>query len=441
MPDAQQAPTDLRKMYRTIAGDHFPPGMEITFIGEDGQRQTLFYEKHGWDIPGEGVKGLRYGDNPGQEAALYRLVNGNLVLGDVQSIQPGRWLASDIQLLQSGKHPGKTNVTDADSALGILKYLPGATPACVILKHNNPCGAAYSATLADAYQKANMADRIAAFGGTIALNQEVDLETAQLITRNYSEVVVAPEFATGVMDVLAKMKNLRVMKIANMSRLSDFSGIRFPEFHSLNDGGHIVQWSFVPQTITLEQIKALPLGYQDLRTRTKLPEGYPYAQGRLHQVTTKPTEQQYKDLLFGWLVESGVISNSILYVKDGVTVAIGAGGQDRFGMAQFARDKAYRNLADRISWERYKAPYVNITAEDFRREIDNEVEAQHGGLVRACMVSDAFFPFRDGIDVGLNEGVKAVIQPGGSERDFEVVDACNEKGAAMVFTGQRSFKH
>ncbi len=159
---------DLKKMYRTIMDDHFPPNMEISFVDRD-RRQTLFYEKVTWIID-DVQKGLRYGENPGQEAALYRLVNGNLVLGETETIQPGRYLASDIELLQSGKHPGKTNLTDADNALNILRYFTDR-PTAVIVKHNNPCGVAQAETLAEAYVKANLADRVAAFGGCIAVNR------------------------------------------------------------------------------------------------------------------------------------------------------------------------------------------------------------------------------------------------------------------------------
>ena len=128
---------DLKKMYRTIVEDHFPSRMEISFVQAD-QRQTLYYEKVLWTV--DNVRtGLRYGENPGQEAALYRLVNGNLVLGETQTIQAGRYLVSDIELLQSGKHPGKTNLTDADNALNILRYFTDK-PTAVIVKHNNPCG-------------------------------------------------------------------------------------------------------------------------------------------------------------------------------------------------------------------------------------------------------------------------------------------------------------
>ena len=152
---------DLKQAYKTIMDDHFTPRMEIRFI--DGPKtQTLVYEKVHWLIDGV-AKGLRYGENPGQEAAVYKLINGNLVLGDVQCIQPGQTLASEPELLQSGKHPGKINLTDADNALNILRYLH-QKPCAVIIKHNNPCGVAWADSLSDAYYRANKADRLAAFG-------------------------------------------------------------------------------------------------------------------------------------------------------------------------------------------------------------------------------------------------------------------------------------
>ena len=210
---------DLKAAYKTIMDDHFTPEMEISFI-DGSTRQTLKFEKVSWVIDGEN-KGLRYGENPGQEAALYKLVNGNLVLGDVTALTPRNYLASDPELLQSGKHPGKTNLTDADNALNILRYLDD-TPCAIIVKHNNPCGVAKASTLAEAYFRANKADRLAAFGGCIALNREVDLETAKLVADAYAEVVVAPEFAPGVMEIFSAKKNLRVMRINNMAKLTNF---------------------------------------------------------------------------------------------------------------------------------------------------------------------------------------------------------------------------
>jgi len=415
-------PTDLKKMYRTIMDDHFPPQMEISFV--DGKhRQTLVYDKVTWVI--EGVeKGLRYGENPGQEAALYQLVNGNLVLGQVANIQPGNYLASDVELLQSGKHPGKTNITDADNSLNILRYFTDR-PTVVIVKHNNPCGVARADSLADAYHKANMADRVAAFGGCIACNRPVDKATAEAICRQYAEVVVAPEFEEGVTDIFSRKKNLRVMRIGNIERLQGFVGKTFVDLKSLVDGGIIAQWSFVPVTRGKADLALAECDYK----------------GKRYRVNRAPTAKEVDDLLFGWYVEAGVTSNSVIYVKDQVTVGIGTGEQDRVGVAEIARDKAYRKLADRYCFETYGIAYNDLPEAGRKAEIDARVAKEKGGLIGAAMVSDAFFPFRDGVDVGLREGVAAVIQPGGSENDYQAIEACNEADVAMVFTGQRSFKH
>ena len=413
---------DLKKMYRTIMDDQFPPKMEISFV-DDNNRQTLFYEKVTWTID-DVQKGLRYGENPGQEAALYRMVNGNLVLGETQTIQPGQYLASDIELLQSGKHPGKTNLTDADNSLNILRYFTDK-PGAVIVKHNNPCGVALGDTLEDAYLKANMADRVAAFGGCIALNRAVDKATAEAVVQQYAEVVVAPDFEAGVMDIFATKKNLRVVKISNIERLQSFIGQRCVEFKSLIDGGIVAQWSFVPASRGREDLKVAETDYK----------------GQLYTIKRAPTDAEYEDMLFGWLVESGITSNSVIYVKDLVTVGIGTGEQDRVGVAEIARDKAYRKLADRYCFESLGIPYNELTDADKKAEFDDRVAREKGGLIGAAMVSDAFFPFRDGVDVGLREGITAVIQPGGSGNDYQSIEACNEADATMVYTGQRSFKH
>jgi len=413
---------DLKKMYRTIMDDHFPPKMEISFVDQDN-RQTLFYEKVSWTIDNI-QKGLRYGENPGQEAALYKLANGNLVLGETESIQPGQYLASDIELLQSGKHPGKTNLTDADNSLNILRYFPDK-PTVVIVKHNNPCGVARSDTLEDAYLKANAADRVAAFGGCIAVNRAVDRATAEAIIQQYAEVVVAPDFEEGVMGIFSKKKNLRVIRIGNIQRLQRFVGQRCVEFKSLIDGGIIAQWSFVPEARTRAGLKLAECDYK----------------GKHYRIQREPTDAEYNDMLFGWLVESGITSNSVIYVKDEVTVGIGTGEQDRVGVAEIARDKAYRKLADRYCFEMHGIPYNDLKDDDKKAEIDDKVAAEKGGLIGAAMVSDAFFPFRDGVDVGLKEGVTSVIHAGGSENDYQSIEACNEVGATMVYTGQRSFKH
>jgi len=406
---------EFKAPYRKIMDDHFPECMEISFADSGGKRQTLFYRKVSWKIPKDGElveKGLRYGENPGQEAALYKLVNGRLILGDVQTIHPGKWLMSDVELLQSGKHPGKTNITDADAALGILRYMPDK-PTVAIMKHNNPCGVARRDALVDAYLSANEADRIAAFGGTIALNRAVDKATAEAVSERYAEVIVAPDYETGTLDVLRKKRDLRVMRVTRMDLLQEYDGVMYPEFKSLVDGGIIAQWPFVPK----------PRKPQDLKCVTN----------------REPTPNEYRDMLFGWYVESGVTSNSVLFVKDDTTIAIGTGGQDRVGVAEATVAKAYRNYADGLAWNELKKPFTVLTAEESEKYLSITEAAKP--LEHSVYVSDAFFPFKDGALVGINKGASAIIQPGGSIRDKEVVDTCNEHGVAMVFTGQRSFKH
>lgn len=413
---------NLKEMYKTIMDDNFPPKMEISFVDGD-KRQTLHYEKASWVIDGVN-KGLRYGENPGQEAALYKLVNGNLFLGDIQTIQPGRYLASDVELLQSGKHPGKTNLTDVDNSLNMLRYF-GDKPTVVIVKHNNPCGVARAASLSEAYLKAYNADRIAAFGGCIAVNRALDMVTAEAIGAQFAEVIAAPDYEEGVLEYLSSKKNLRVVKIGNIERLQDFVGTRCVDFKSLIDGGLIAQTSFAPTTLSVKDLIPAVCDYK----------------GKTYKVDREPTESEYADMLFGWLVESGITSNSVIYVKDEVTVGIGTGEQDRVGVAEIARDKAYRKLSDRYAFEMFGKPYNMLEDADKKAEADAKAAAENGGIKGSTMVSDAFFPFRDGADVGLKEGVSAIIQPGGSMNDYQTIEACNEFGASMKFTGQRSFKH
>ncbi len=270
-----------------------------------------------------------------------------------------------------------------------------------------------------------MADRVAAFGGAIVVNREIDLPTAEMVAASYAEVVAAPEFAAGVLDVFARWKNLRVMRIGNMKRLGDYVGERVLDFRALVDGGLVLQWSYAPAVRTAADF--LPAEAQH--------------QGRAYRVKRSPTPAELDDLIFGWLIESGVTSNSVIYVKDGVTVGIGTGEQDRVGVAEIARDKAYRKMADRLAWERHATAYNELADRDTRAAIDAEVTRARGGIPGSAMISDGFFPFRDGIEVGVREGVAAIAQPGGSLRDWDCIEACNEAGVAMVFTGERAFRH
>jgi len=413
----------LRDAYKKIREEQFPENMEIHFYDDPADKQVLTYKKVTWNIGGE-EKGLRYGENPDQSAALYRLEDGALALGDVRYIQPGESLVSDVALLQSGKHPGKINLTDVESALQILKYM-NKKPTVVIIKHNNPSGVACRETLADAYQEAFMADCVAAFGGAAVLNRELDKETAERIISHYTEVVAAPGFADGVLDILSKKKNLRVMEIARMDRLQEYASKQYLDFKGLMDGGIVLQNSFASKILSASDFMKAEITYK----------------GQAYSIHRQPTEAEYNDLLFGWFVEAGVTSNSVIYVKNGATVGIGTGEQDRVGVARIARDKAYEKYKERLAFEQYECPFGQITDVEHQKEIEYKVSKERGGLKGAAMISDAFFPFRDGIDVGLKEGVTAVAQPGGSLRDYESIEACNEHNAAMVFTGQRSFRH
>jgi phosphoribosylaminoimidazolecarboxamide formyltransferase/IMP cyclohydrolase len=429
--------SNTKAMYRTILADHFPPEMTISF-GD----QKLIYRKRTWKIPdpktGEVIEsGLRYGENPDQEAALYELVNGNLALGDCRFIEPGSGLVSALNegaMLQAGKHPGKTNLTDLDNGLNIIKFLQ-KRPAAVILKHNNPCGAAWGGTLAEAYDKANMADRIAAFGGCAVFNRPMDKAAAELVSANYLEVVAAPEYEAGTLEILKNSKDLRIIRVDNFGRLQHLLHRRFVDFKSLTDGGLIVQQSPFCAILKKEDFKPAVAVHQ----------------GQEYRPTREPSDREYDDLLFGWWVEQGVTSNSVLFVKDGVTMGIGTGEQDRVGVAEIAVFKAYTKYADKLCFERFGIPYKILELEILQRQkepsdkvgIDKETEDAKGGLIGAAMISDAFFPFRDGVDVGIRQGIRAVCHPGGSIRDYEVIEACNEADppVAMVFTGQRAFKH
>jgi phosphoribosylaminoimidazolecarboxamide formyltransferase/IMP cyclohydrolase len=428
---------DFKQMYKTVMDDHFPERMIIQF-----GNQILVYRKRSWKIPDESTgevieKGLRYGENPGQESALYELINGNLVLGGCQFIGPGKGLVSAIsekEMIQSGKHPGKINFTDADNALNILKYLMDR-PAAAIMKHNNPSGVAYGATLVEAYDRANLADRIAAFGGCLIVNRAMDKATAGRVSENYLEVVGAPEYEEGAVDILMRRKNLRIVRIPRMDRLAEYRNTRFVDFKSLIDGGIIVQQS------SLNAIKTK----KDFKKATATHKGKTYT------IEREPTEEETSDMIFGWAVEQGVSSNSVLYVKKGVTVGIGTGEQDRVGVAEIAVFKAYTKYADTLCFQKYGIPYKTLEMEiaqgkrdpGIKEEIDRQTKETHGGIQGAAMVSDAFFPFRDGVDAGIKEGVTAIVHPGGSDRDFESIQACNEARpqVTMVFTGQRAFKH
>ncbi|MFP4071290.1 MAG: IMP cyclohydrolase [Desulfovibrionales bacterium] len=423
--------SELKKMYTTVSDDPFPREMSLRLDG-----QELVFKKRTWQLQGQ-EKGLRYGENPDQPAALYELASGSLELEGVRFRSPGQGIVSamsETNMLQAGKHPGKINLTDVDNGINILQYLT-ARPAAVILKHNNPSGAAWSDTsVADALQKAYLGDRIAAFGGAVVVNRPLDEESAEFINSVYFEVVAAPGYLGRSLDILKGRKNLRILELPALANLDHLVGTPFLEFKSLVDGGVILQLSFRNRIRTREDF--LPAEAEKDGT-TFIARG--------------PDDREYDDLLFAWAVESGVTSNSVIFVRNGATVSIGTGEQDRVGCVHLAIHKAYTKYADGLAFKELgislfqlmekarQDPEAARTLED----IQNRTKEARGGLPGSVLVSDGFFPFRDGVDLAIEQGVTAIAQPGGSIRDHEIITALNQASpqVAMVFTGQRSFKH
>ncbi len=304
---------------------------------------------------------MRYGENPHQSAAFYVEHNGSEA-----SVCTARQL--------QGKELSYNNIADTDAALECIKQFSDA-PACVIVKHANPCGVATGANLNQAYERAYSTDPESAFGGIIAFNQELDEETAyNIVARQFVEVIIAPTVSQGAINVVKEKKNVRLLECGMWSSKANE---RF-DFKRVN-GGLLVQ-------------EADLLLYNELKVVTK----------------KTPTDKEMLDLLFAWKVCKFVKSNAIIYVRDNMTIGVGAGQMSRVNSARIAA----------------------IKAEQAKLEVKGSV-----------MASDAFFPFRDGIDQAAQSGITAVIQPGGSMRDEEVIAAADEHGMAMIFTGMRHFRH
>ncbi len=427
----------LSAMYKDVLTDSFPEDLTIT-IGD----KKLKYRKRQWEVDGNpnrakarlgpvgskadlGKIGLRYGDNPGQEAALYELAEGSLELGGLKYVSPDDGIISNItekDIVETGKSLGKSNLTDVDAAINILKYFD--EPTAVIMKHNNPSGVASGSSIKDAYVTANSTDRIAAFGGVVVVNKPIDGETAGEISKNYVEVVAAPRFDKEAMETLTQKKNMRLVTIPKLASLKDYRKKRYLEFKSLLDGGIIVQQS-ADNELTKESIMAAEAEHN----------------GSSYAIKRKPSEKEMDDMLFAWKVVQGVISNSMVFVKDKATVAIGTGEQDRVGATELAIVKAYKKAADRICFENFGMPLWQLADKEKLAKIEKEVAAGKAGLKGSVLASDGFLPFRDTIDVAAKEGVAAVIQPGGSTRDYQSIEACNEHGMTMMFTGKRVFRH
>ncbi len=308
------------------------------------------------------VQDMRYGENPHQRAAFYAERN------------PQEACVATAKQLQ-GKELSYNNVADTDAALECVK--PFADPACVIVKHANPCGVAIGADIQQAYDLAFATDPTSAFGGIIAFNRELDAATAKaIIDRQFVEVIIAPSVAAEAAELVAAKKNVRLLACG--------------EFDT--ERAHAMDYKRVTGGLLVQDRDLGMVSMDDVKVVTE----------------RHPSADELNDLLFAWEVAKYVKSNAIVYAKTGRTIGIGAGQMSRV----------------------YSAKIAGIKAADEGLEVKGSV-----------MASDAFFPFRDGIDAAAEAGITAVIQPGGSMRDQEVIDAANEHGIAMVFTGMRHFRH
>ncbi len=347
----------------------------LTALGADGARAAF---PRRLNLNFELAQTLRYGENPHQNAAFYK---------DLDSA-PGS-LARYAQ--RQGKELSYNNIADADAAWECVKTF--AQPACVIIKHANPCGVAIASHPLDAYRLAFATDPTSAFGGIIAFNRELDAATAAAVAEQFVEVLIAPEVSADAQAVLAKKDNVRVLEVS-LGR----DGNPPSPLASLPEGeGNFVNalrcdYKRVGGGLLVQTPDKFSIGAADLRVVTK----------------KQPTDLQRDDLLFAWRVAKFVKSNAIVFCGKGRTLGVGAGQMSRIDSARIAA-----------------------------------IKAKNAGLSLAGSVvaSDAFFPFRDGLDVVAEAGAIAVIQPGGSLRDQEVIAAADERGIAMVFTGHRHFRH
>lgn len=305
------------------------------------------------------VQDLRYGENPHQKAAFYRLGQA-----------PG-WTMAGAEQLQ-GKELSYNNIVDVQAAWELVRELK--SPAAAVIKHTNPCGAALGTTLVEAYNRAYAADPVSAFGGIVGLNAPVDRNTAEKMAETFLEAVIAPDFEPQVLEVLQTKKNLRLLRTGSLGE-----GENLPGFDIKSVGGGLLVQEWDQARTTADHLEV---------------------------VTEKaPNPEAIQELLFAWTVVKHVKSNAIVITKDKVTLGVGAGQMNRVGAARIALEQA----GDRAQG--------------------------------AVLASDAFFPFPDTVEEAAKAGIMAIIQPGGSIRDQEAIDTANRYGLAMVFTGQRHFRH
>lgn len=408
----------LRDMYREVGEDPLPEELELTMRWAD--RESLIRWQKLRFRSGSAEAGLRYGDNPGNPAALYRQVPVDGQDGSAGRRELAGAVSSAAVLLQGDKHPGMTNLTDIDAATLVLRFF--TEPCAAVMKHGNPSGVARGGSLLESLQRAWSADPRAAFGGALVCNRAVDREAAGWLSERYLEVIAAPDFDDGALEALSARKNLRVFRVAALADSRHLCGRRL-DLQSLVDGGMVVQIHAEPRVMRTEDFVNASAMRKD---------------GQRVAVNRSPSPAELDDLLFGWFVQHGVTSNSVLYCRDGVTLGISTGEQDRVGSAEIAALKAEIRARERISLEAHGCEFADLSDPEARAQIQDRAARVLEGAV---MVSDGFFPMPDGVEVGLRLGVSAIAQPGGSIRDADVIDAVNRSGASMLFTGERLFRH
>jgi len=354
---------EIRKIYRTARREDLPESLKLVMDG-----RTMEYVKVRWTIDGQD-RGLRYGTNPHQKAALYRPTESRGGIGNVEWIKWGK------------DGPSATNIEDGSHGIRIVRYFD--RPAAAVMKHLNPSGVAVGhsgQSLSDVYVRAKDADPRAAFGSVVTLNRPVDKSTAEELSKTFVEVVYAPDFEPSALTILNTKKDIRLGKIRAL-----VDDPTHPDIVVLDDGSLIFEDSYSTKIRSEDDLKQLSVATRRL-----------------------PTEAEYTAMLHSWWTASEVRSNAVVFWKDGVSLAIGTGQQDRIGAIEACIEKAHRYGHD---------------------------------LNGSVMASDGFLPKMDNVEAVAKEGVSGIIQPGGSVEDPELVKACDEHRITMVLTGERSFRH
>ena len=362
---SKQDQQESRKIYRKAVAEEFPERITLTL----GTTRHV-YEKVRWNST-DGRKGLRYGTNPHQRAALYKPQGSKAGIGNLEWIKWGK------------DGPSATNIEDGSHGHRIVSYFD--RPAASVMKHLNPSGVAVqraSEKIVDVYRRARDADPRAAFGSVVVFNGRVDRELAEEIMTSYVEVVYAPDYQEDALSVFTSKKDIRVARVRNVGQ----SERSFPpDLFVLDDGSIIVEDPYKTKIRSLEDLRRL-----SVPTRRK------------------PSLKEYTDLLHSWWVACEVRSNAIILWKDGASIAIGTGQQDRVGALENCVEKAHR----------------------FGHSMKG-----------SSLASDGFFPKTDNIELAAREGISAIVQPGGSVEDDQVIAACDQHDIAMIIAGERSFRH